>query len=307
MRFSVQTILLAILLVPGTLRSQPAAQAPTPADSLFQDGVAQLSQGKYPDAEASFRKLSELEPTTSRGILGLADVWLAQKKGEDALRMLQEESSKNPTRGDLHFGIANAALRTGSPDLALAEFQFVLDHIDRNSKTAAELYLRMGEAYRLKGDMEFAIKVLQQAQALQPSNLTILNVLAVNLDNAGQKEAAATHYRKILELDPNSGVALNNLAFNLADTDKDPTLALAYALRARQLFPNAPTIIDTLGWVYVKLKRPDDALPLFRDLVQKNSGSVAFRYHLAAALEMMFGERGLERTVAFFSSGPAAH
>jgi len=285
MRFSVQTTLLAVLLIPA-LHSQPAAPAPTAADTLFQSGIAQLSQGKYQDAEASFRKLAEIEPTTSRGVLGIADVWLAQKKGDEAFRMLQDESAKNPTHGELHYGIANMALRTGKYDLALAEFQFVLDHIDRNSKDAAELYLRMGEAYRLKGDLEFAIKILQQAQAIQPSNVVILNSLAFTLESTGQRQLAADQYRKILELDPKSGIALNNLAFLLADTDTDATLALAYALRARQLFPNEPTIIDTLGWVYVKLNRADDALPLFRELVQKSPGRTAFRYHLAVALEM---------------------
>jgi len=63
-------------------------------------------------------------------------------------------------------------------------------------------------------------------------------------------------------------------------------LALAYAHRARQLFPNELTIMDTLGWVYFKLNRADDAIPLFREIVQKNPRNATYRYHLAAALEL---------------------
>jgi tetratricopeptide (TPR) repeat protein len=278
---AILTFSLVLILLTGNLQGQEAV--PPSPDALFQSALSQLQQGKYQEAEASFRKLSELEPGSSRGVLGLADVWSAQKKIDDALRLLQEESAKYPDRPDLHFGTGNLALRTAKYDLAISEFQLLLDRVDRNSKGAAELYLRMGEAYRLKGDLDFAINVFQQAQALQPENIVFMNALAITLGSAGQRQTAAEQYRKMLDLDPKNGVALNNLAFMLADTDG--ALALAYALRARQLFPNEPTVIDTLGWVYLKSNRTEDALSLFRDALQKNPGNAAYRYHLAAALE----------------------
>jgi len=272
---------LVLILLTGNLHGQEAA--PPSPDTLFQSALSQLQQGKYPDAEASFRKLSELEPGSSRGILGIAEVWGAQKKGDDAIGLLQAESAKYPARSELHYGIGNLALLTAKYDLAISEFQFVLDRVDRNAKEAGEIYLRMGEAYRLKGDLEFAANIFKKAQGLQPSNLIIINALAATLEMSGQRKLAAEQYRKMLDLDPKNGVALNNLAFMLADTDG--ALALAYALHARQLFPNEPTVIDTLGWVYLKSNRTDDAIPLFRDALQKNPGNAAYRYHLAAALE----------------------
>ena len=191
MRFNRKLVVFATLLqlAAGGLNGQETA-TPTPADTLFQSAAAQLSQGKFQDAEESFRKLAEIEPTTSRGILGLADVWVAQKKPDDALRLLQGESVKYPTRPDLHFGIGNVALRTARYDLAIAEFQLVLDRVDRNSKGAAELYLRMGDAYRLKGDLDFAVTLLRQAQTLQPANLVILNALAFTLESVRPKAAS---------------------------------------------------------------------------------------------------------------------
>ncbi len=284
-RFSRELLVLAALisLIVGILNGQQTA-TPAPADALFQSAAAQFSQGKFQDAEASFRKLSEIEPTTSRGVLGLAEVWVALKKPDDALHLLQAEADKYPARADLHFGIGSLALRTARYDLAIAEFQIVLDRIDRNSKGAADLYLRLADAYRLKGDLEFAVTVLQHAQALQPASLVVINALAFTLESAGRREPAAGQYRKMLELDPKNGTALNNLAFILADSDA--ALALAYAHRARQLFPNEPNIADTLGWVYLKLNRTDDAIPLFRSAVQKDPSNAAYRYHLAAGLEL---------------------
>jgi tetratricopeptide (TPR) repeat protein len=275
-------ILLALGL--GVLYAQ---EPPDPAaDALFQRGGAQAAQGRYQEAEDLFRRVIELEPANSRGILAIAQVYLAQKKDDEALRFLQSEAAKAPARRELHLAIGNIALQSAKYDLAVAEFQRILDSIEKNSSAAADLYFRMGEAYRLKGDLDFAVAILRQAQAMQPANLAILNMLAFTLESAGQRQAAGDQYRKILELDPNSGLALNNLAFLLADTGADPPLALAYALRARQLVPNEPTITDTLGWVYLKLNRAEVALPLFQEAVEQDPRRATYRYHLAAALEL---------------------
>src|SRR5262249_1431387 len=79
--------------------------------------------------------------------------------------------------------------------------------------------------------------------------------------------------------------------------ESDPQQALAYAHRARQLVPKDPAVADTLGWVYVKLNQPDQALEVLRDLVRDNPERGAFRYHLAAALELQ-GKREAARSEA---------
>jgi Tfp pilus assembly protein PilF len=114
------------------------------------------------------------------------------------------------------------------------------------------LYFRMGEAYRGKGDVDFSITLLQQAQKLQPDNAAVSNLLAFVLQSAGQTKAAQTEYRKILETDPQNALIMNNLAFCLPMKARIWILALVYAHHARQLVPNEPVIADTLGWVYLK-------------------------------------------------------
>jgi tetratricopeptide (TPR) repeat protein len=271
-RFQTRQLVILFCGVCGAIQGQQPAAPPSPADALFQSAVTQFSQRKFSEAEESFRKLAELEPATSRGIMGLAEVWAAQKKDGEALQLLQVEAGRFPARLELHFGIGNLASRMGNYDLAIAEFQFVLGSIDRNSKQAADLYFRIAEAYRLKGDFDFAIAILRQAQTVDSSNPAILN----------------------------------NLAFLLADSGNDAPLALAYALRARQLVPQEPAITDTVGWVYMKMNRADAAIPLFREATQKDPASAAYHYHLAIALEM-HGEHAEARkeSQAALSSNPS--
>jgi len=295
-----------LCLCAGVLWGQQPAATPNPADTLFQSAVTQLSQGKLQDAEDSFRKLVEMEPTNSRGTVGIAEVWATQKKTDEALALLQEEAAKYPDRTGLYVGIGNLAVRVGKYDLAISQFQVALDRINGEPKGSADLYLRMGEAYRLKGDLDFAINVLRKAQTLQPASPAILNTLAFTLDTAGQKQAAGEQYRKLLELEPNNATALNNLAYLLADTGSDTGLALALSLRARQLLPKQPVIADTLGWVYVKMNRVEEAIPLFREAVEKDQSRATFRYHLATALEMRGDHAGAKKeSEAALKSNPS--
>jgi tetratricopeptide (TPR) repeat protein len=94
-------------------------------------------------------------------------------------------------------------------------------------------------------------------------------------------------YEDALKLDPNNGVAMNNLAFLMADSGGDLDLALKYAQRAKQMMPAVPEVSDTLGMIYLRKNLSDNAIDIFQDLVAKNDRAT-FRYHLG----MAFSQKG---------------
>jgi len=77
---------------------------------------------------------------------------------------------------------------------------------------------------------------------------------------------------------------LNNLAFVLCEHGGDLDDALTKAQRAKQLLPDLAEVSDTLGWIYLKKNLPDNALEIFRDLVNRQPNQPTFRYHLAMAM-----------------------
>jgi len=91
-------------------------------------------------------------------------------------------------------------------------------------------------------------------------------------------------YQKILQLQPDHPIALNNLAYIMAESGGDLDQALTLAQRARQKLPNDLNVADTLGWIYIKKNLSDQAIEIFRDLVKKQPQSSTFHYHLGMAL-----------------------
>jgi tetratricopeptide (TPR) repeat protein len=252
---------------------------------LVQLGVVNLTENRFKEAEDAFRRAYQLNPANSRGLMGIVETNMAQNKTEAALALLQAEADKDPNRMDFLLALGNTAVRVGKFDLAIATFQKVLATAEKGSKAQGDIYLRLGETYRRKGDLGNAIQQLQKARETLPDNVVVLSTLAMVLDAASRRSEAKQVYEATLKLDPNNGVALNNLAFLLAENGGDLDDALTKAQRAKQLLPNLTEISDTLGWIYLKKNLYDNAIDVFKELVTKQPNQSTFHYHLAMALQ----------------------
>ena len=263
-------------------------QDPNSPDVLFQLGVVNLAESKYKDAEDDFRKSYDLNPASTRGLMGIVETQMAQNKPDAALAMLQAESAKEPNKLDLKVAIGNTAVRAGKYDMAIQSYNNVLDSLDKNAKQRGDIYLRLGETYRRKGDPNNAIASLKKARDILPENVVVLSTLALVLDASGRWQEAKQVYDASLKIKPDDPVVLNNDAFIMAEHGGDTDQALSMAIKAKQLLPNLAEVNDTLGWIYLKKGMSEQAVDIFKGLVQKDPQASTYRYHLA----MAFNQKG---------------
>ena len=256
--------------------------SPGSPDVLFQLGVVNLAENKFKEAEDAFRRAYQLNPANSRGLMGIVETNMAQNKTDEALKILQSESDKAPNRLDLLMAMGNTAVRAGKFDFAIQTYNKLLAQTEKGPKQG-DIYLRIGETYRRKGDAGAAVQSLQKARETLPDNIVVLSTLALVLDSAQRKPEAKQVYEATLKLDPNNAVALNNLAFLLAETGGDLDDALTKAQRAKQMMPSLHEISDTLGWIYLKKNLADQAIDVFKDLVNKQPNHSTYHYHLGMA------------------------
>jgi tetratricopeptide (TPR) repeat protein len=126
-------------------------------------------------------------------------------------------------------------------------------------------------------------------------------------DGRKNYDAAIQNYRKALELDQNSWIAANNLAWLYADLGKgnlDEAVRLAQG--AVQKNPNIAGFADTLGWVYFKKGLYAAATEQFENAVRideavsrasNKTPSATYHYHYGLALAAKGDKAGAKREV----------
>src|SRR5262249_792803 len=98
----------------------------------------------------------------------------------------------------------------------------------------------------------------------------------------GNAASAIAHYRKVLELNPDNVLALNNLAYHLAEDDKTVDEALQYAQHLGSLTPGSPDVEDTLGWIYYRKGLYRTGVKHLQTATAKNPTAQS-KYHLSMA------------------------
>ena len=255
------------------------AQYPNVWEARLQVAALDLSEKNYKAAEDTFRAMYA-QTKDSRALMGLTETYVTQGQFDNAIKILKDEVDKAPDRSDYYVAMGNIAVRAKYFDQAIADYQKALDKFPRS----ADVWIRMGETQRLKGDIEGAKASFTKAKDLAPTNITPYLELALIYDAAGQRELARPMYEQILKIQPDHPIALNNLAYMLAESGADLDQALTMAQRAKQKMPQDSNVADTLGWIYIKKNLADSAIGIFSELVRAEPGKSTYHYHLAMAL-----------------------
>jgi Zn-dependent protease with chaperone function len=114
--------------------------------------------------------------------------------------------------------------------------------------------------------------VLQEQLSAHPTDLSLYENLAMIYQKMDDNEKAKGVYEKILQVDPNRPVSLNNLAWLLA-TSSDPRMqdrkrALELARKAVSL-ERSPVYLDTLAEAYFVNGDPQEAVKTIKEALSK--------------------------------------
>lgn len=129
------------------------------------------------------------------------------------------------------------------------------------SSDAVRRWLLRAEARLARADQAGAVAAFEEAVRLEPGTLQAWRVLGQLHEAAGRHDEAVKAYERVLEIDPDDVITLNNLAYHLAVRAGQPEAALPLATRANTLARGNAQVEDTLGWIHHLLGNDRDALP----------------------------------------------
>ena len=202
----------------------------------------------------------------------------------------QQQIEKDPKRAQPWA--LRAKVYLAQRDFAHAEPDF-LKAIEIDPKFEAA-YLLLAQLYIATDRQDQAIQKLN-AFVEQNKSVPALLQLASIYEKTKNYTAAREAYEKLLAINGNNALALNNLAVVYSERFDQVDKALDLAKRARTTFPNNPNFADTLGWVMFRKGDYRNALPLLQEGAAKLTDNPEVQYHLAMA-HYMLGDEAAART-----------
>jgi tetratricopeptide (TPR) repeat protein len=251
-----------------------AGQVP---EALLQDSALKLAQKDHAGARAAAEKTLSQNPEEVRALNVLVQTYAAQNQLPAGLQKAREYAQRQPGSAPIQEYLGR--LLSDQGDRAGARKAFEAAEAAKPGLVTAELAL--AEMDTLEGRLDEARRRLSTVVSANPSYLPGY-LLFAQLEIAGGKSAAALdQYRKAVALDDKSAIALNGMAYLLAES-KQPDEALKYAQKAKEIAPDNAAIADTLGWTYFQKGMYTLAVTNLESATARE-GTARRKYHLAMA------------------------
>jgi tetratricopeptide (TPR) repeat protein len=248
-----------------------------------------LNHQEYAEASRAIDKLARLEKTRAgrEGAYGSVELkarWLELTGQPDkALRILQTYAGEKPLRAERVLALAGLLARLTRVSEALDQLEQLQGYPPEAVGGAAVGLLR--SAKPADKDVARVEAFLLAALKKDPRSPVLGGQLADLYDLRGRFGDAEARYRDVLARDPDNVMALNNLAWLLAQRPKEAAEAEKLVNRAINLLGPRPELLDTRAVVSLALGRSAAAVA---DLKQANADTPtpARYFHLARALHM---------------------
>lgn len=215
------------------------------AKIYLQAGDLCSSAGFHAEAEKWYRRLVEIAPNS---YVLVAQSLLEQGKPMEAVDFCLEKGAKLPP----------------------ASLAMVLAHILSSEQINPEMDRK-------------ARPVIEAALDADRGNVQLLMTVAVERVTRNDTEEAAKLFQRVIQLQPQNTLALNNLATLFAEQPDRLEEAQQYVERAIVVAGRNPALLDTLGTILVRSGKYSEAVAALEEAVAGTASDPRYYFHLAAA------------------------
>ena len=250
-----------------------------------------IDAGRGAPAKAQLLQVLKAEPANADGHFALALLLLDERKLDEAEPHLTGLLGDADRRHDAAYYLGRLAELRKRPEVALGWYEKVqagnqtFDAYLRRARLLAELNrvaearemlavlrdqfpplanrLRAAEGELLSQQRDYpaALQVYDNALALAPDDADLLYARALLHERMKRLDLAEADLRKLIARDGNDARALNALGYLLTINTGRYDEAAKLIVRAAELTPEDPAVLDSLGWVLFKQGKPREALP----------------------------------------------
>lgn len=245
---------------------------------LLLDAAYWMNERDFAGARNSIKEAMQQSRADIGAVTLLARSYEAQNQPAAAIPEVRVYASQEGASAQIQTFFGKLLLKFGDRPGAVQAFLAAL----KADAHYAPALVEMGRIEMLEGKLDQAARRMTSALASNPKYIDAYLLLGAIEERKPNYTNAIFAYRKALGLDEKNKMALNNLAYTLAEYGNQPDEALSLAQKAVELSPNEPAVRDTLGWVLYHKGMYSQAVQELL-LATRNNSDTGSKFHLGLA------------------------
>jgi len=239
-------------------------------------GLIHLEMEQYDQAAKVFIAMLEKDPAAHQVRLYLGMAY--EEKGD--LDAASAEFNKIPRESSAYIDAVGHIAFILKEQGHAAQAVEALKAAITDNPNQLELYLNLSALYEALDKQEDGLALLLSSEARFKGDTRYQFRIGVLYDKLGKRPESIERMKTVLSINPMDAQALNFIGYTYAEMGINLEEALGYVKKAVELRPNDGFILDSLGWVYFKLKKYDDAVRVLEEAVALVSDDSTIAEHL---------------------------
>ncbi len=227
-------------------------------DAIYMLGLLDLDEGKLDDADARFRGLSTSKDRGVDAHYYLGRIAEQRHQFEAALKEYSQVNSGQQVP-DATMRRASMLGRLGR----LPDARATLEQLrEQYPQIAVRLYLLEGQLLSDANEFDDSLRLYSEALKQYEGDPELLYARSLVNERMKRLDDAEADLRAVLAREPADARALNALGFMLTVHGTRLDEAERLIVRALELTPQEPSVIDSMGWLRFRQGRPNEAVAL---------------------------------------------
>ncbi len=240
-------------------------------------GAIYVSMYKDSLAAKEFKKVIELAKWNPDGWIRLGGLYFDNRKYEEAIKLMSQAHKQFPDNFAINLIMGLSYAQTNKNKEA-GPFLYKAVQINPQNINALS-----GYAFNLRqlGENEKAIVYLKKALLIVPDDVNLLGTLGLIYNETNKMFLSDSIYESALKIDSTNALVNNNYAYSLSERGIKLERALKMVKIALQKDSLNASYLDTIGWVYFKLKKYEIAKAFIKKALKQEGESATMLDHLA--------------------------
>ena len=217
----------------------------------------------------TLKALREVDPNNTDVGLLLANIYIEVGEPEKAVDLLDSLLASyvgTPEERRIKIDLAVALYKSDNNADAQKKFNFLIQS-EKDSHTLI-IIARNLKAINDSRANKTAENILRMVLKNDSDSVEAMTSLAILLQTSGRSDEAIPFYQRILELQPDNLMVINNLAWLMCEDKGMFKEALQLAQKGLKIYPNYIDLIDTRGAIYYQMGEFDKAVEDFTTCIR---------------------------------------